>query len=82
MYRWLNEEERLGGPVGREPSEDILFKQELGSLGAFYSHPNTPVFMLTAFPADYYDPQEASLHAAVYIYPCIPIYPYIHPYIQ
>jgi hypothetical protein len=37
------------GAVGRFASEDVLFKQALGSLGIFYSHPNTHVWMLTAF---------------------------------
>ncbi|EOD36635.1 hypothetical protein EMIHUDRAFT_455013 [Emiliania huxleyi CCMP1516] len=41
---------------GRYPAEDVLFKRALGSLGAFYSHPETFVFMLTAFPPDYDDP--------------------------
>jgi hypothetical protein len=31
------------GAVGRFPSEDALFKQALGSLGTFYSHPSTQV---------------------------------------
>jgi hypothetical protein len=45
------------GAVGRFASEDVLFKQALGSLGAFYSHPHTLVWMLTAFPPDYNDLQ-------------------------
>ena len=57
-FKWLNETERFGGAVGREPSEDFLFKKALGSLGAFYSHAKTQVFMLTAFPGDYYDDQK------------------------
>jgi hypothetical protein len=43
---------------GRFPSEDVLFKQALGSLGTFYSHPFTQVWMLTAFPPDYDDPKR------------------------
>jgi Ran GTPase-activating protein (RanGAP) involved in mRNA processing and transport len=43
------------GAIGRYASEHGLFKQALGSLGAFYSHPATTVLMLTAFPSDYND---------------------------
>lgn len=43
------------GAIGRYASEHGLFKQALGSLGAFYSHPATTVLMLTAFPSDYKD---------------------------
>jgi len=54
-FSWLAKEGRLaGGAVGRLPTEDVLFKQALGSLGTFYSHPETHVLMLTAFPPDYF----------------------------
>jgi hypothetical protein len=43
------------GAIGRYASEHGLFKQALGSLGAFYSHPTTMVLMLTAFPSNYKD---------------------------
>jgi hypothetical protein len=46
------------GAVGRFASEDALFKQALGSLGTFYSHPQTHVWKLTAFLPDYNDPQR------------------------
>jgi hypothetical protein len=46
------------GAVGRFASEDALFKQALDSLGTFYSHPYTQVWMLTSFPQDYNDPQR------------------------
>ena len=45
----------VDGAVGRFAEETVLFKQALGSLGAFYSHPKTLVFKLTAFPPDYSD---------------------------
>ncbi|CAK0806455.1 unnamed protein product [Prorocentrum cordatum] len=41
------------GAIGRFDSENVLFKEALGSLGSFYSHPCTYVFMLTKFPEDY-----------------------------
>ena len=54
-FAWLEKEGRLAnGAVGRFPTEDVLFKQALGSLGTLYSHPHTFVFMLTAFPPDYF----------------------------
>ena len=49
-----DEEGRLaGGSICRCESEKELFKQALDSLVTFYSHPNTFVLMLTAFPPDY-----------------------------
>ncbi|CAK0821111.1 unnamed protein product [Prorocentrum cordatum] len=41
--------------LGRFELEHALFKEALGSLGSFYSHPATVVFMLTRFPDDYGD---------------------------
>ncbi|CAK0870354.1 unnamed protein product [Prorocentrum cordatum] len=41
--------------LGRFELENALFKEALGSLGSFYSHPATVVFMLTRFPDDYGD---------------------------
>ncbi|CAK0795655.1 unnamed protein product [Prorocentrum cordatum] len=41
--------------IGRFEPEHALFKEALGSLGRFYSHPATVVFMLTQFPDDYDD---------------------------
>ncbi|CAK0795010.1 unnamed protein product, partial [Prorocentrum cordatum] len=41
--------------LGRFELEHALFKEALGSLGSFYSHPETVVFMLTRFPDDYGD---------------------------
>ena len=39
------------GSCGRRlPSEDVLFRQALRSLGLFYSHMATHVFKLTSFP--------------------------------
>jgi len=56
-FAWLEKEGRLAdGAVGRFPTEEVLFKQALGSLGTFYSHPHTTVLMCTAFPPDYDDP--------------------------
>ena len=58
-FSWLEKEGRLAdGAVGRFPAEDVLFNQALGSLGTFYSHPKTPIVMLTAFPPDYDDPTQ------------------------
>ena len=60
-YRWLDEQSCFDeGAVGRYSAEDALFKEALGSLGAFYSHPSTFVFMLSAFPPDYDDPERYS----------------------
>lgn len=44
------------GAIGRYASEDALFRQALQSLSTFYSHPETHVWMLTAFPPDYDKP--------------------------
>jgi len=44
--------------VSRFPAENDLFEQALGSLGTLYSHPHTIVFMMTAFPPDYRDPNR------------------------
>ncbi|CAK0840404.1 unnamed protein product [Prorocentrum cordatum] len=44
------------GAIGRFEREGELFKEALGSLGSFYSHPATVVFMLTRFPDDYDNP--------------------------
>jgi hypothetical protein len=51
--------------VGRFASEEEHFKQALGSLGTFYSHPYTLVWMLIAFPPDYYDLQRYGRHGNV-----------------
>jgi hypothetical protein len=53
----LGVEHDIANAVGRFASEDALFKQALDSLGTLYSHPHTHVWMLTAFPPDYDDPQ-------------------------
>ena len=37
----------------RTPSEDALFRQALGGLGALYAHQYTIVVRITALPADY-----------------------------
>ncbi|CAK0872197.1 unnamed protein product [Prorocentrum cordatum] len=39
--------------IGKFERERELFTDALGSLGSFYSHPATVVFMLTRFPDDY-----------------------------
>ena len=53
-YRWLDGADCFeDGAIGRFESESLLFGQALGSLGSFYSHPKTVVFMLSHFPADY-----------------------------
>ncbi|CAK0833706.1 unnamed protein product [Prorocentrum cordatum] len=44
------------GAIGRFERERELFKEALDSLGSFYSHPATVVFMLTRFPDDYDNP--------------------------
>ena len=45
------------GSCGRRlPSEDVLFRQALRSLGLFYSHMATHVFKLTSFPVGYPGP--------------------------
>jgi len=51
--RWLVREERA---VGRFPQEEALFKQALSSLGQFFSHQKTEVYLLSVLPADYADP--------------------------
>ena len=55
--------------VGRFALETALFKQALESLGAFYSHPKTLVFMLTAFPPDYSDKRRYKPSGNVAPYP-------------
>ncbi|CAK0906553.1 unnamed protein product, partial [Prorocentrum cordatum] len=42
--------------IGKFERERELFKEALDSLGSFYSHPATVVFMLTRFPDDYDNP--------------------------
>merc|ERR1712190_80268 len=56
-FSWLDEIKAFeDGAVGRFESENVLFKKALGSLGSFYSHQNTVVFMLSRFPNDYKEP--------------------------
>ncbi|CAK0866673.1 unnamed protein product [Prorocentrum cordatum] len=45
------------GAIGRFEREHELFKEALGSLGSFYSHPATVVFMLTRFTDDCDNPR-------------------------
>ncbi|CAK0882498.1 unnamed protein product [Prorocentrum cordatum] len=42
--------------IGKFERERELFKEALDSLGSFYSHPATVVFMLTRLPDDYDNP--------------------------
>jgi hypothetical protein len=53
-FAWLEKGGFADGAVGRFPAENDLFTQALGSLGTFYSHPHTIVYMLTEFPPDYF----------------------------
>ncbi|CAK0880242.1 unnamed protein product, partial [Prorocentrum cordatum] len=58
-FRWLDESQCFAeGAIGRFEREDALFKEALESLGSFYSHRATVVFMMTKFPADYDDPEK------------------------
>ena len=53
----------------RTEAEDKLFKQGLGWLGSFYSHPKTYVFRLTSFPEGYPDGYDLPSDANVAAYP-------------
>jgi len=53
----------------RTEAEDELFKQGLGWLGSFYSHPHTYVFRLTSFPEGYPDGYDLPSDANVAAYP-------------
>ncbi|EOD36225.1 hypothetical protein EMIHUDRAFT_122557 [Emiliania huxleyi CCMP1516] len=53
----------------RTEAETELFKQGLGFLGSFYSHPQTTVFRLTTFPAGYPEGYDLPSAANVAAYP-------------
>ena len=53
----------------RTEAETELFKQGLGFLGSFYSHPQTTVFRLTTFPEGYPDGYDLPSDANVAAYP-------------
>ena len=53
----------------RTAKQTKLFKQGLGWLGSFYSHPHTTVFRLTTFPEGYPDGYDLPSDANVAAYP-------------
>ena len=53
----------------RTEAETELFKQGLGFLGSFYSHPETYVFRLTTFPEGYPEGYDLPSDANVAAYP-------------
>ena len=53
----------------RTEAETELFKQGLGFLGSFYSHPETIVFRLTTFPEGYPEGYDLPSWANVAAYP-------------
>ena len=53
----------------RTEAETELFKQGLGFLGSFYSHPETTVFRLTTFPEGYPEGYDLPSAANVAAYP-------------
>ena len=53
----------------RTEAETELFKQGLGFLGSFYSHPQTYVFRLTTFPEGYPEGYDLPSAANVAAYP-------------
>ena len=53
----------------RTAKQTKLFKQGLGWLGSFYSHPETTVFRLTSFPAGYPEGYDLPSGANVAAYP-------------
>ena len=68
-FKWLSDKKCFADDaVGREKEEDKLFKQALGSLGAFYSHATSIVLKLTRFPPDYEDPMAYTRSGNIAIY--------------
>ena len=53
----------------RKPAEDALFRLGLQSLGSFYAHAHTKVFLLTSFPAGYPEGYDLPSGANVAAYP-------------
>lgn len=59
VFAWDPERKKYpGGALGRFSSEEQLYSAALNSLGTFYSHPKTRVFMLSTLAPAYLIPTD------------------------